>query len=247
MMAAMASSSESKQRAVPSKFIIAAETPAKAAHADHFILTQPGGYQMPINEEADNVSSGQKQLLTIARAALADRPLLILDEATSNVDTLTEHRIQRAMPLAFYCSPYLVTRLRNYDAVEYYGQLIRIMEAATSHRANLRRVLAPNPPLVRAAHLSQGLSYRAQLAEMRRVRALLKADRQFRAFHENLSSELPDFYRQRIRQRLGRYFELMSDADCRPVLDQAEVRTVGRAAYGLRKRCVPTDAPAPAA
>lgn len=70
---------------------------AKLAHADHFILTQPGGYNMEINEEADNISSGQKQLLTIARAALADRPLLILDEATSNVDTLTEHRIQRAM------------------------------------------------------------------------------------------------------------------------------------------------------
>ena len=70
---------------------------ARHAHADHFILTQPGGYGMQINEEADNISSGQKQLLTIARAMLADKPVLILDEATSNVDTLTEHRIQRAM------------------------------------------------------------------------------------------------------------------------------------------------------
>ncbi len=70
---------------------------ARLAHAEHFILTQPGGYGMEINEEADNISSGQKQLLTIARAVLADRPVLILDEATSNVDTLTEHRIQRAM------------------------------------------------------------------------------------------------------------------------------------------------------
>ena len=70
---------------------------ARHAHADHFILTQPGGYSMEINEEADNISSGQKQLLTIARAVLADKPVLILDEATSNVDTLTEHRIQRAM------------------------------------------------------------------------------------------------------------------------------------------------------
>jgi len=70
---------------------------AAGAHAEHFILTQPGGYQMEINEEADNVSSGQKQLLTIARAMLADKPVLILDEATSNVDTLTEHRIQEAM------------------------------------------------------------------------------------------------------------------------------------------------------
>ena len=70
---------------------------ARNAYADHFILTQPGGYKMEINEEADNISSGQKQLLTIARAMLADKPVLILDEATSNVDTLTEHRIQAAM------------------------------------------------------------------------------------------------------------------------------------------------------
>lgn len=70
---------------------------AKAAHADHFIRTLPGGYQMELNEEASNVSQGQKQLLTIARAILADNPVLILDEATSSVDTRTEHRIQRAM------------------------------------------------------------------------------------------------------------------------------------------------------
>jgi ATP-binding cassette subfamily B protein len=70
---------------------------AKHAHADHFIRALPGGYDMVINEEADNISAGQKQLLTIARAVLADKPLLILDEATSNVDTLTEKRIQDAM------------------------------------------------------------------------------------------------------------------------------------------------------
>ncbi len=70
---------------------------AKAAHADHFVRTLPGGYQMELNEAADNISQGQRQLLTIARAFLADNPVMILDEATSNVDTLTEHRIQRAM------------------------------------------------------------------------------------------------------------------------------------------------------
>lgn len=70
---------------------------AKAAHADHFIRTLPGGYQMELNEAADNISQGQRQLLTIARAFLADNPIMILDEATSNVDTLTEHRIQQAM------------------------------------------------------------------------------------------------------------------------------------------------------
>ena len=70
---------------------------AKAAHAHHFIKTLPGGYQMELNEEATNVSQGQKQLLTIARAILANKKLLILDEATSSVDTRTEVRIQKAM------------------------------------------------------------------------------------------------------------------------------------------------------
>lgn len=70
---------------------------AKAAKADSFIRTLPGGYQMELNEEISNVSQGQKQLLTIARAILADNPILILDEATSSVDTRTEALIQAAM------------------------------------------------------------------------------------------------------------------------------------------------------
>ena len=70
---------------------------AKAAHAHRFIQTLPGGYDMELNEEASNVSQGQKQLLTIARAILANKKLLILDEATSSVDTRTEVRIQKAM------------------------------------------------------------------------------------------------------------------------------------------------------
>ena len=70
---------------------------AKAARADHFIKTLPGGYQMELNEDASNVSQGQKQLLTIARAILADNKILILDEATSSVDTRTEVEIQKAM------------------------------------------------------------------------------------------------------------------------------------------------------
>ena len=70
---------------------------AKAAHAHHFIQTLPGGYEMELNEDASNVSQGQKQLLTIARAILADNRVLILDEATSSVDTRTEVRIQKAM------------------------------------------------------------------------------------------------------------------------------------------------------
>ena len=70
---------------------------ARAANVDHFIRTLPGGYQMELNEDASNVSQGQKQLLTIARAILADNKILILDEATSSVDTRTEQRIQTAM------------------------------------------------------------------------------------------------------------------------------------------------------
>ena len=70
---------------------------AKLAHAHHFIKTLADGYNMEINEEADNISQGQKQLLTIARAILSDPKILILDEATSSVDTRTEVLIQQAM------------------------------------------------------------------------------------------------------------------------------------------------------
>ncbi len=73
------------------------EAAAKAAYADGFIRKLPGGYDMVLNEDATNVSQGQKQLLTIARALLADNRLMILDEATSSVDTRTEERIQKAM------------------------------------------------------------------------------------------------------------------------------------------------------
>ncbi|KQU25010.1 ABC transporter ATP-binding protein [Peribacillus butanolivorans] len=70
---------------------------ARTAHADHFIRTLPDGYETVLNEEASNISQGQKQLLTIARAVLADPPIMILDEATSSVDTRTEVFIQKAM------------------------------------------------------------------------------------------------------------------------------------------------------
>ncbi|SDM74573.1 ATP-binding cassette, subfamily B [Fictibacillus solisalsi] len=72
-------------------------TAARTAHADHFIRTLPEGYETVLNEEASNISQGQKQLLTIARAVLADPHIMILDEATSNVDTRTEIYIQKAM------------------------------------------------------------------------------------------------------------------------------------------------------
>ena len=70
---------------------------AEAAHVDHFVRTLPDGYETVLDDDATNVSAGEKQLLTIARAFLADPPILILDEATSSVDTRTEVLIQRAM------------------------------------------------------------------------------------------------------------------------------------------------------
>ncbi|MBQ0041793.1 MAG: ABC transporter ATP-binding protein [Lachnospiraceae bacterium] len=70
---------------------------AKLAEVDYFISTLPGGYDYELSEDGQNISSGQRQLITIARAILSNRPILILDEATSSVDTQTEHRIQRAM------------------------------------------------------------------------------------------------------------------------------------------------------
>ena len=70
---------------------------AKAAHIHNFIMQQPGGYQMVLDEETSNVSQGQKQLLTIARAILADNKILILDEATSSIDTRTETLVQQGM------------------------------------------------------------------------------------------------------------------------------------------------------
>jgi len=73
------------------------EQAARAAHIHHYIMTQAKGYDTEINEDADNISQGQKQLMTIARAMLADNPILILDEATSSVDTRTERLIQEAM------------------------------------------------------------------------------------------------------------------------------------------------------
>ena len=75
----------------------AIERAARAAHVDHFIHTLPDGYDTVINEEASNISAGQRQLITIARALLADPEILILDEATSSIDTRTERLVQHAM------------------------------------------------------------------------------------------------------------------------------------------------------
>lgn len=98
------------------------ETAARAARCDHFIHTLAGGYDFMINEEGTNLSQGQRQLVTIARAILADRPALILDEATSNVDTRTEELIQRAMDALMqgrtsFVIAHRLSTIRNADVI----------------------------------------------------------------------------------------------------------------------------------
>jgi ATP-binding cassette subfamily B protein len=104
---------------------------ARAARADHFIRTLPQGYDTVINEEASNLSQGQKQLLTIARAILADPVILILDEATSSVDTRTEVAIQKAMDQLMqgrtsFVIAHRLSTIRNADLilVMNHGQII---------------------------------------------------------------------------------------------------------------------------
>ena len=98
------------------------EAAARAARCDHFIHTLAGGYDLMINEEGTNLSQGQRQLVTIARAILADRPALILDEATSNVDTRTEELIQRAMDALMqgrtsFVIAHRLSTIRNADVI----------------------------------------------------------------------------------------------------------------------------------
>lgn len=110
---------------------------AQAAHADHFIRTLPEGYNTVLNEEASNISQGQKQLLTIARAILADPTILILDEATSSVDTRTEAYIQKAMLVLMqgrtsFVIAHRLSTIRNADLILVMNQG-RILEKGTHH------------------------------------------------------------------------------------------------------------------
>lgn len=95
---------------------------AKMAEADYFINTLPNGYEFELSEDGQNISAGQRQLITIARAILANRPILILDEATSSVDTQTEHRIQRAMDALMegktsFIIAHRLSTIRNADVI----------------------------------------------------------------------------------------------------------------------------------
>jgi len=110
---------------------------AKAAYADHFIRTLPDGYDTVINEEASNISQGQKQLLTIARAILADPPIMILDEATSNVDTRTELLIQQGMNRLMegrtsFVIAHRLSTIRNADLILVMDQG-KVVEKGTHH------------------------------------------------------------------------------------------------------------------
>ena len=106
---------------------------AKAAHADSFIRTLPGGYNMELNEDASNVSQGQKQLLTIARAILADSKVMILDEATSSVDTRTEALIQKAMDNLMegrtsFVIAHRLSTIKNADVITGYTTYVEMLK-----------------------------------------------------------------------------------------------------------------------
>jgi ATP-binding cassette subfamily B multidrug efflux pump len=114
---------------------------AKAAQADHFIRTLPENYDTPINEAASNLSQGQKQLLTIARAFLADPAILILDEATSSVDTRTEVLIQKAMAELMrgrttFVIAHRLSTIRNADSI------LMVEQGAIVERGTHKELLA---------------------------------------------------------------------------------------------------------
>jgi hypothetical protein len=133
---------------------------------------------------------------------------------------LAAGRILRGMPLACYCAPYLATTLLHYDPVTYYRHLVRIQQAITGTRSLVYRVAAKAPPAIRFAHLVQTLSFREQARETRTILNLLETDRDFRAFHENETVPVPDFYQRNVDARLGRYAEWFPRADRTPILYQ---------------------------
>ncbi|HJT08287.1 MAG TPA: hypothetical protein VJ747_15250 [Stellaceae bacterium] len=128
-------------------------------------------------------------------------------------------RILKALPFAFYYNPYLAITIKHYDPVDYYTHLIDMHEVIVSMDMLRRRLLFRSRVLVRFVHALRTLAARSELAEFRRLRALLLADPVFRAFHEGTRDELPDYYHHRLDERLGRYAELFPRPERRPVLD----------------------------
>ncbi len=128
-------------------------------------------------------------------------------------------RILKAMPFAFYYNPYLAITLRHYDTATYYDHLIDMHEVLTSNKMLLRRLSTKAHPAVRFVHTLRTLATRAELADFRRIRAMLGSDAHFRVFHEGRSDELPAFYTHLFERRLGRYAQLVPPQARRPMLE----------------------------
>lgn len=128
-------------------------------------------------------------------------------------------RILAALPFAFYYNPYLAITLRHYDPVEYYDHLIEMHAVLASNRMLLRRLRTHSRPAVRFVHALRTVAARHELAEFRRIRAMLVNDPSFRRFHEGRQADLPTFYDRLFERRLGRYAELVPPVQRRPILE----------------------------
>lgn len=129
---------------------------------------------------------------------------------------LAEDRILRTMPFGFYLSPYLVTTLKNYHALEYYDKLIELCSVTASSDILVRRVLSTRLYRLKLLQAFRTLSTKILISQLCRIRERLKVDRKLRAFHEGSSKTLPEFYRRIYKHRLGKYAELISDAEMYP-------------------------------
>jgi hypothetical protein len=133
---------------------------------------------------------------------------------------LAEDRILQAMPFSFYYMPNLVLRLRHYDLIEYYDLLIEIYSAICSQRLLGRRLASARTSGVRALHLLRTAGAYSELRNLRGVRRALVRDPELRAFHEGRTERLPEYYRHRLRAKLGSFAELLSWEDLTPQLQE---------------------------
>ena len=143
--------------------------------------------------------------------------------------SLAGGRLLESMPFSFYYTPYLVTTLDNYEPIDYYEKLIEIFSVMTSAGMMGRRLLTRATPGILALHVLRTLGMRQDLAAFRRLREMLKTDRQFRVFHDGRSDVLPEFYHREYERKLGRYAMLLSRAERTPELDRP-LRPVARTA-----------------
>lgn len=131
-------------------------------------------------------------------------------------------RILTTMPFSFYYAPYLVTTLRHYDPITYYGKLAELYAHAASPAMLRRRLRATEHRAIRYVHRARTAAFRADTTSFRRILAMLRSDPQFLAFHEGRTTTLPDYYHHIGDRMLGRYAELLSPTDRIPNLTQAE-------------------------